>query len=437
MSSTLDTHAKALALNLDPTIFGSFAEIGAGQEVSRWFLRVGAASGTVAKTVSAYDKVVSDDLYGSGSRYVSRQRLEAMLEHEWSQLGEQLARDRGATTRFFAFADTLAARNYAGTNLSHGWMGVRFETEPGGAPSDLVLHVNLMNGSNVLQQEAVGILGVNVLYAIHHERTSIGSFLAGLGADLARERIEIDEIDFGGPAFAGWERRGAAIELVRAGLAEGVVLQGDEATVPPVEAFYKKRVALAPGYFEAFEPVHERMLDAAVVELRVEPDSAGMEPIGVYVLTAAASSDGGTPSTAELLRRADGLAASGHDVLVAAHRELYHMSALVNRFTQAPVRFAVGVGTLIRILQDEHYRHLDGRVLEGVARLFSQNVRVFAYPMPATLVAARQPALAAAGWEVDCRGAWVGAADLRPPSPVSHLYSYLIATGFIVPMPVP
>jgi hypothetical protein len=142
MSSTLDTHAKALALNLDPTIFGSFAEIGAGQEVSRWFLRVGAASGTVAKTVSAYDKVVSDDLYGSGSRYVSRQRLEAMLEHEWSQLGEQLARDRGATTRFFAFADTLAARNYAGTNLSHGWIGVRFLTDPGGEPSDLVLHVN-------------------------------------------------------------------------------------------------------------------------------------------------------------------------------------------------------------------------------------------------------------------------------------------------------
>jgi hypothetical protein len=435
MSSALDTHAKALALNLDPTIFGSFAEIGAGQEVSRWFLRVGAASGTVAKTVSAYDKLVSDDLYGGGSRYVSRQRLEAMLEHEWSQLGEQLARDRGATTRFFAFADTLAARNYAGTNLSHGWIGVRFATEPGGAPNDLVLHVNLMDPSNVLQQEAVGILGVNMLYAIHHERTNTGSFLAGLGAELPRERIEIDEIDFGGPAFAGWQRREMAIELVRAGLAEGVVLQPHEATIPPVEAFYKKRVALAPGYFEAFEPVHARMLDAAVAELGLEPDSAGMEPIGIYVLTAAASS-GGTPSTAELLRRADALASSGHDVLVAAHRELYHMSALVNRFTRAPVRFAVGVGTLIRILQDEHYRHLEGRVLEGVARLFSQNVRVFAYPVPATLVAAREQALAAAGWEVDCRGAWVGATDLRPPSPVNHLYSYLIATGFVVPMPM-
>jgi len=150
----LDTHHKALTLNLDASAFGSFAEIGAGQEVARWFLVVGGASGTVAKTISAYDKEVSDDLYGSGSRYVSRQRLEAMLDHEWSQLLTQLSKTRGPQTRFFSFVDTVSARNFAGTNEPHGWMGLRFQLQPGGPPNDVLLHINLLDPSNLLQQEA-------------------------------------------------------------------------------------------------------------------------------------------------------------------------------------------------------------------------------------------------------------------------------------------
>jgi hypothetical protein len=161
----IDTHHKALTLNLDPTTFGSFAEIGAGQEVARWFLIVGGASGTVAKTISAYDKGVSDDLYGSGSRYVSRQRLEAMLESEWAQLLTQLERTRGSQTRFFSFVDTVSARNHAGTNDPHGWVGLRLQMQPGAPPNDILLHINMRDPSNVLQQEAIGILGVNLIYA--------------------------------------------------------------------------------------------------------------------------------------------------------------------------------------------------------------------------------------------------------------------------------
>jgi len=163
---TIDTHQKALTLNLDPSTFGSFAEIGAGQEVARWFLVVGGASGTVAKTISAYDKKVSDDLYGSGSRYVSRMRLEAMLESEWAQLLTQLKESRGSETRFFSFVDTVSARNYAGTNDPQGWIGLRFQSQPGGPASDILLHVNMRDPSNLLQQEAVGILGVNLVYAV-------------------------------------------------------------------------------------------------------------------------------------------------------------------------------------------------------------------------------------------------------------------------------
>ena len=177
----IDTHHKALTLNLDASAFGSFAEIGAGQEVARWFLVVGGASGTVAKTISAYDKEVSDDLYGSGSRYVSKQRLEAMLDTEWAQLLAQLSKTRGSQTRFFSFVDTVSARNFAGTNDPHGWVGLRFQLQPGGPPNDVLLHINMLDPANVLQQEAIGILGVNLIYAAFYELQTEGIISGRLG----------------------------------------------------------------------------------------------------------------------------------------------------------------------------------------------------------------------------------------------------------------
>ena len=221
----LDTHHKALTINLDASTFGSFAEIGAGQEVARWFLLVGGASGTVAKTISAYDKEVSDDLYGSGSRYVSKQRLEAMLDNEWNQLLTQLDKTRGAQTRFFCFVDTVSARNFAGTNDSHGWIGLRFQSQPGGAPNDILLHINMRDPSNVLQQQAIGILGVNLIYAAFYEAQIKESFLEGLAQDVVAERIEIDYVNLRGPAFESWDRRALLVQLVRDGLAEAVFSQ--------------------------------------------------------------------------------------------------------------------------------------------------------------------------------------------------------------------
>jgi hypothetical protein len=201
-----DTHQKALSLNLDITIFGSFAEIGAGQEVARWFLRVGGASGTVAKTISAYDKEVSDHLYGMGTRYVSKPRLLAMLNSEWEQLLGQLQASRGTDTKFFSFVDTISARNYAGTNDCHGWVGLRFRTQPNAAPNDVILHVNLRDSSNVQQQEAVGILGVNLIYAAYHAAGSVEEFLASAFEDLGLQRVEIDCVESKGPAFESWDR---------------------------------------------------------------------------------------------------------------------------------------------------------------------------------------------------------------------------------------
>ena len=202
-----DIHAKALAINLAATCYGTFAEIGAGQEVARWFLSAGAASGTVAQAISAYDKTVSDDTYGAGTRYVSRERLLAMLDHEYQLLLTRLRTSRGDHTRFFAFADTVATRNYQGTNEQHGWLGVRFQAEPGGEPNQILLHINLMDPTAPLQQQAIGTLGVNLIYAAYHQRSSSTAFLAGLFDDLTSERLEIDVLEITGPVFAGSDSR--------------------------------------------------------------------------------------------------------------------------------------------------------------------------------------------------------------------------------------
>ena len=433
----LDTHHKALTLNLEATIYGSFAEIGAGQEVARWFLRVGAASGTVAKAISAYDKEVGDDLYGACTRHVSRERLEAMLDREWEQLQTELRESRGSASRFFAFADTVTARNYAGTNECHGWMGIRFLTEPGGDPNDMLLHVNMMDRSNPLQQEVLGVLGVNLLYGVYHQRESRDAFLQGLSDDIAAGRIEIDLIDTRGPAFQAWERRALLVELVRSGLAEAVVFPRDGRALPPTEVLHKKPVVLAPGRFETVEPVHGRIIVATLEKLRADGDAVTPAPIGLFALTVDAPSEGeNPPDVPHLLRRVDALQPLGDAVLLSRRRELYQMSAFVNRFTKAAVRFALGLPTLIRVFQDAHY-HLEGRILEGISRLFAQNVRVCAYPMTVSALQEQLRALSAEGWELTDTGGWVTADRLRPAPPLSHLYAYLIATGFIDPMQPP
>src|SRR5271167_4097485 len=245
----LDTHHKALTLNLDISTFGSFAEIGAGQEVARWFLLVGGASGTVAKTISAYDKEVSDDLYGSGSRYVSKQRLEAMLDNEWNQLLTQFSKTRGPQTRFFCFVDTVSARNFAGTNDSHGWIGLRFQLQPGGPPDDVLLHINMRDPSNVLQQQAIGILGVNLIYAAFYEVQTKESFLEGLAQDVVAERIEIDYVDLRGPAFESWDRRTLLVHLVCAGLADAVFFPSKGPAVPPYRGSLQESRRACSGIF--------------------------------------------------------------------------------------------------------------------------------------------------------------------------------------------
>jgi hypothetical protein len=436
----IDTHHKALTLNLDPSNFGSFAEIGAGQEVARWFLIVGAASGTVAKTISAYDKEVSDDLYGSGSRYVSRERLEAMLENEWRQLLTQLQETRGAQTRFFSFVETVSARNFAGTNDPHGWIGLRFQLQPGGPANDILLHINMRDPSGLLQQEAIGILGVNLIYAAFYQLTTKESFFGGLTENVPRERIELDFVDFQGPAFASWDQPTLLAYLVHSGLAEAVFFSPTGISVPPNEVIHKKPVVLAPGYFGHVDPahaqIHAQLLTAGVQELRQELGQGGTAPIGIFSLSAAPPSpDASAPEIPDLLRRIEALLAQGGDVLLFRERELYTMTALVNRYTNAPVRFVAGLSLLVRALNDPYF-NLRGRRLEGLSRLFAQNVRIYAYPMTAGELQEAIKDFSHTSLEWSEKDGLVSAKQLRFATPLGHLYAYLLASSFLVSIQV-
>jgi hypothetical protein len=442
MASTekLHTHQKALRINLDPTSYGSFAEIGAGQEVVRWFLVVGGASGTVAKSISAYDKEVSDGLYGVGARYVSKERLQAMLDSEWNQLTQQLSKSRGSNTRFFSFVDTISARNYAGTNEPHGWVALRFQLQPGGQPNEIVFHINMQDPSNALEQEAIGILGVNLIHAVFYQLETKEAFLENIAQDVEK-RIEIDYVEVRGPAFEGWDQRAILVQLVRSGLAEAVCFLASGSPAPPIEVLHKKAVVLAPGSFEHVDPahaaIHEQLLAAGVRQLRGELDEKDPAPSGFFCLSVMPiQDDAPAPETSDLLERIDALHTRGGSVLVFRERELYGITALVNRYTKEHIRFVVGLSLLIRVWE-YRYGKLAGSFLEALSRLLAQNVRIYAYPMSSTDLQQALQSLSATSWQWTDTDGWVSALQLRPAPPLGHLYDYILASNFLVPLQVP
>ena len=426
----LDTHSKALALNLDPSIFGSFAEIGAGQETARWFLRVGAASGTVAKTICAYDKAVSDDLYGSGSRYVSKERLRAMIQAEWIHLEQQLA-ERSERTRAFVFANTVTARNYAGTNQCHGWLGLQFCPEIGSKPCGVLLHVNLLDETNILQQESLGTLGVNLIYGAYHQLQSAETFLAGLGDDLGLSHLEIDFMETYGEPFEGWEQRSLFARLVSVGVARGVLLPHSGDYFALNEAFYRTPVVVEPGQFEERQPIHTEMLAAAVAQLSASLQSGRQSgerlPRAVFCLFA------GEHDAATIIERAEKLLNQGYDVLVTKHSEMYRVSKQLRDFTEQPIRFVIGLSVVVKLI-NLAYAELQGRTLEGLSRLFTQDVCVYVHPMSETVLRSKVSEESLEGWEIPPSEQLVEADQILPPMPIGLLYRYLLASRLIEPL---
>src|SRR3954468_17787329 len=271
----LDTHAKALKINLDNRFYGTLAEIGAGQEVVRWFFRVGGAAGTIAKSISAYDMQVSDAIYGDTERYVSRQRLQSMLDHEFQLNVDRLGDARGDTSSFFAFADTVVARSYKGGNECHGWMGVKFQAHPRDEASQIVIHVRMLDAEAGLQQEALGIIGVNLLYGaffLHHEPEKL---MDSLLDQLTTGRIEIDLIDFKGIEFRYVDNRIMSMKLVQLGLSGAAMFGPDRQVLQPSEVLYKKAVLVERGSFRPVTHVNIDMMRAALEKFSADPAVAG------------------------------------------------------------------------------------------------------------------------------------------------------------------
>lgn len=400
----------------------------------------GGASGTVAKSISAYDKEVSDDLYGSGARYVSKERLEAMLDSEWAQLINQLQKSRGSNTRFFSFVDTISARNYAGTNEPHGWAGLRFQLQPGGQPNEIVLHINMLDPSNPLEQEAIGILGVNLIHAVYYQLETKASFFENVAQDIEK-RIEIDYAEVRGAAFEGWDQYAILAQLVRAGLAEAVCFPCSGPPAPPIEVLHKKAIVLAPGSFEHVDPahaaIHNQLLASGIQQLRGELAEKDPAPIGFFCFSAMPLLEADPPpGISDLLERIDALHAHCGDVLLFRERELYGMTALVDRYTKEPIRFVVGLSLLVRIWE-YRYNHLPGSFLEALSRLLAQNVRIYAYPMSSEDLQQAVQSISATRWQWTDANGWVSARELHPPPPLGHLYDYVLASNFLVPMQIP
>ncbi|MES2808766.1 MAG: TonB-dependent receptor, partial [Bacteroidota bacterium] len=383
----IGTKQKALAINLDPKIYGSFAEIGAGQDVAANFFKAGASSGTIAKTMSAYDMTVSDAIYGAlkVKRYVSESRLMAMLNHEYNLLVERLAQQRGDNTTFFAFSDTVSTLNYHKTNEAHGWMGVRFQLEPNGPFNDVILHVKLLDNDSNLQQQAVGVLGVNLLYACFYYNEVPPAFLLSLMDELSRDRIQIDMIQFDGPCFEKVDNRLMSLHLVKYGFTDAALFGPDGENEQPSEALYKKHAVVIRGRFRPIINVHMDMLNTGVKQFMQEPDVDKKNVVVINELTLQSLVERDADPTADIdekdfLDRVDILCSMGQTVLISNFHEYYKLVAYLSKITSLKLGVVLGYPNLEYIFSEEHYKDLPGGILESFATLFSRKVKLFIYP---------------------------------------------------------
>lgn len=376
----LSTHQKALQINLNPDRYGSFAEIGAGQEVVRWFFKVGAAAGTISKSISAYDMQVSDAIYGKASRYVCRPRLQAMLDYEHALNLERLTETRGANTAFFAFADTVSARNYKGTNECHGWMGVKFQAHPRDEDSQIIIHMRMLDNENALQQEALGIVGVNLLYGAfnyhHRPEQLIESLLDGLNTD----RIEIDMVEFSGIEFRLVDNRLISMKLVQLGLSGAAMFGADGSVLLPSEALRKKAILVERGNFRPVNKVNLDMIDNALAQFQSEPEMADEPVVEVMEISMRNLIRSGDSDLSDFLARAEAIQACGKAVLISDYPEYYRLAAYLARYTKKPIGIVLGGKSLESLFDESYYTELAGGILEAFGRLFKNDLRLYVYP---------------------------------------------------------
>ncbi|HEV2095174.1 MAG TPA: TonB-dependent receptor [Chthoniobacterales bacterium] len=415
MNAEMDigTNKKAFQINLDAKKYGTFAEIGAGQEVARRFFHVGGASGTVAKTMSAYDMTFSDAIYGTADRYVSRKRLQTMLDHEYSLLCERLNEKLGHERTFFVFADTVAARSFKQHNEAHGWLGVRFQTETHGEPSQIIIHVRMLDEGNVDQQEALGIIGVNLLYGAfyYHQPEKL---IASLQENLAPDRMEIDMIKFSGSAYGGVDNRLMSLQLVSQGLTNAVMFTADGETIQPADMLYKKAILVERGSFRPVTYATNDMLTGASSAFFQQTGVAKEDLLILMEMTLENLLSEGQLNHADFLARVDILGALGRTVLISKFGEYYRLAAYLARYSNRTIGLVMGVPSLMEIFDEKYYLNLEGGILEALGRMFKSGLKLYVYPM------------------IDeATGGLITATQLEVAPNLQSLFRYLIDNQFI------
>lgn len=373
---------KALTINLDPKIYGTIAEIGAGQEVARNFFIAGAASGTIAKTMSAYDMQFSDSIYGAepSKRYVSQSRVNKMLDREYGLVVERLESNRPEDTLYFAFADTVAAKGYKSDRDCHGWMGIKYQSKSMEEANKIVLHVRMKDKTNLQQQECLGLLGVNLIYAAFYYYDNPEKAIESLLDELSTDRIEIDMIKFEGPRFKDVDNRLLELHLVRSGLTHSVFFTKHGEPVQGSDLLYKKNILVLRGSFRPFTKVHDDILTCAKAEFI---GGNGFQEEDAVVLTELSMSHllaFGDLDKSDFLGRVDTLNAMGYDVLISDFAKFYELKKHLIQYTKQKISIVLGIKNMDEIFTPAKYSDLNGGIVEGLGILFSKESNVWVYP---------------------------------------------------------
>jgi hypothetical protein len=414
----LSTRQKALQINLDPVNYGSFAEIGGGQETSRIFFMAGGASGTIAKTISAYDMAFSDHIYGKSGRYVSKERLLRMLKTEYNQLTELLAFKKEPETRFFAFANTMTTINYQKSNVGNGWIGIRFQLVPGGDFNQILLHVRLLENDTLLQQQTIGVLGTNLIFGAFYYFDKPNTFLRSLLDDLGPNRIEITMIEMSGPQLNYVDNRLLSLQLVKNRMTSAVMFDRYGQVQQPADLLYKKNIMVLRGSFRPITYVEFDMLKTSYALLKKEEqcDKSNLTVLCEMTLdNLLAQTDF---DERDFLARVDILNGMGQNVMVSTFREFYKLTEYLTRYNLNKVRIVIGIENFMNILEDKYYGNLKGGILEAFGKLFSKNTRLMVYPT-----------LKSGSNEL------INLENLTVPEKITQLYQHLRSNSYITDIP--
>ncbi|WP_420399473.1 TonB-dependent receptor [Flagellimonas sp.] len=376
--------AKTLRINLNPNIYGTFAEIGAGQETARQFFRAGGASGTIAKAMSAYDKAFSDAIYGveNDGRYVTQSRLKRMLAHEMRLVEERISRENNPDYLFFSFANTVATIDFSKRYKGHGWVGIRFQLDPKQKEYDeIVLHIRFQQNEARLQQETLGTLGVNLIYGAFFKYHKPKKLLKYLYDHIDRDTIEIDMVNFTGPHFKDVDNRLMSLQLIRNDMTDAVMFGPDGNNLLPAAVLYKKNILALRGSFRPVTKVNmdmfQKSYDIFIREQTVEYENT----IVVFEITLSNLKASGEIDEQDFMDRAELLCSLGHTVLISNFKEYYKLVEYFNNYTKAKIGITMGVNNLVDVFDEKYYRHLSGGILEAFGKLFFKDLKVYLYPM--------------------------------------------------------